>query len=113
MSYGNHTDCGLCRKHSANCWCTLWPAEVAGDRSDLCHEPDDHARRVQPGWILTVPRALTDEEYVRIARRWLWAMRAQGYALRIINQDGSHGGWFGRRPPWWKRAYYRVRRWLA
>ncbi len=56
---------------------------------------------------------LTEEEFLRLERRWRWAIKAQGSALRIINADGSHGGWFGRRPPWWKRAYCQVRRWLA
>lgn len=106
MSYGNHTNCGLCRKHSANCWCVLWPAEVAGDRSDLCHAPDEHARCVRPGGILTVPRMLSEAELERIARRW------------TEEHGGTHNAhqtrYLGRHPwPWWKRAYYRVRRWMA
>lgn len=113
MSYGNHTDCGLCRGHSVNCWCALWPAEVKQTGAAWCHEPDEHARLVQPGGILTMPRALSDEEYERIARRWRWAIKADGNAQRIINADGTYGRWTGRRPPWWKRAYYQVRRWLA
>jgi hypothetical protein len=56
---------------------------------------------------------LTEEEFLRLERRWRWAVKEQGNALRIINPDGSYGGWFGRRPPWWKRAHYRLRMWLA
>lgn len=71
------------------------------------HDPD-----AVPSYILA-PREISDEEYERIARRWRWAIKSQGTALRILNEDGSKGAWFGRRPPWWKRAYYRVRGWLA
>ncbi|MFJ5984333.1 hypothetical protein [Lentzea sp. NPDC092896] len=106
MSYGNHTDCGLCRGHSINCWCALWPAGIAGDRSDLCHEPDAHARLVRPGRILAVPRALSEAEYESIARRW----RAEHAGTRNAHRVKL----LGRHPwPWWKRAYFHVRRWLA
>jgi len=106
MRYGNHADCGLCRKHSPNCWCALWPAEVAGDRSNLCHEPDAHARRVQPGRLLTVPRRLSEAELERLARRWLARYGGKTRAHRVKLLD--------RHPwPWWKRAYYRARRWMA
>ncbi|GHH57782.1 hypothetical protein GCM10017774_78050 [Lentzea cavernae] len=106
MSYGNHTDCGLCRKHSANCWCVLWPAEVAGDRSDVCHQPDAHALFVQPGRILAMPRTLSDSEYERIARRWR-AEHAGGRNAHRVTLLGRHP-W-----TWWRRTYYRARRWLA
>lgn len=73
------------------------------------HEPNAVPRPIR----FISPRALTDEEFERIARRWHCALKAQGNALRIINPDDSKGGWFGRRPPWWKRAYFRLRGWLA
>ena len=106
MSYGNHTDCGLCRGHSVNCWCALWPKEVKGVSSAWCHEPDEHARQVKPGWILSIPRALTDEEYERIASRWR-AEHAGGL-------NAHRTTYLGRHPlPWRKRVYFRIRRWLA
>lgn len=75
---------------------------------------NEHDRDAAPQPIRFIPpRAITDEEYERIARRWRWALKAEGNALRLINPDGSKGRWLGWRPPWWKRAYYRLRRWLA
>ena len=63
--------------------------------------------------IIDFSGELTDEEFERIERRWRWALQKQGTAMRVLNDDGSHEGWFGHRPPWWKRAYFQVRRWLA
>lgn len=68
---------------------------------------------LQPGGVIVVPAALSDEEFQQFERRWRWTVKEQGNALRILNSDGTNGPWSGRRPPWWKRAYYRVRRWLA
>lgn len=67
----------------------------------------------QPAGIIRFHRQLTDDEFREFERRWRWSVKAQGTALRIINEDGGNGPWFGRRPPWWKRAYYRARRWQA
>lgn len=106
MSYGNHTSCGLCRKHSINCWCALWPADIAGDRSDLCHEPDAHALLVRPGRILAVPRVLSEAQLERLERRWTKRHGGTRNAHRVKL--------LGRHPwPWWKRAYYRVRSIIA
>lgn len=78
---------------------------ILGTCVDPCH--------AQPGGIITFHRQLTDEEHERIAHRWRWAIKEQGAALRILNDDGTGGRWSGPRPPWWKRAYYRVRGLLA
>lgn len=90
-----------------------------GDLGSLTEEggcsyviPNRYDPNAVPG-IVDFSGELTDEEFQRIERRWRAAIKSQGSALRIINPDGSHGGWFGRRPPWWKRAYYQVRRWLS
>jgi len=68
---------------------------------------------IQPGGIICIPGTITDEDFARLEHRWRWAVKEQGNALRVLNDDGTHGRWLGRRPPSWKRAYYRVRRWLA
>lgn len=75
--------------------------------------PNRHDSNAEPASILSFPRELTDEEFQRFERRWRWSIKEQGNALRILNADGSNGRWLGRRPPWWKRAYFRLRRWLA
>lgn len=75
--------------------------------------PNRHDPNAEPAGILSFRRELTDEEFQRFERRWRWSVKEQGNALRILNPDGSNGRWLGRRPPWWKRAYFRVRRWLA
>ncbi|NUR80784.1 MAG: hypothetical protein HOQ21_10110 [Dermatophilaceae bacterium] len=62
---------------------------------------------------LSQPVEISEQEMQQLERRWRWAIKAQGNALRIVNPDGSNGGWLGRRPRWWRRAYYRVRGWLA
>ena len=106
MSISGHTTCGLCRDHSPNCWCSLWPDEVVGDRTTWCQQPNEHARLVRPGRLLAVRRPLSDEEFERIARRWR------------KKHGGAHGAHqvklLGRHPwPWWKRAYYRASNFLA
>lgn len=73
------------------------------------HDPDAVPQPIS----FDQPINFTEEEFLRLERRWRWALKEQGNALRIINTDGSHSRWSGRRPPWWKRAYYRVRRWLV
>jgi hypothetical protein len=51
------------------------------------------------------PVTLTDEEFQRLERRWL---------KRHGNAGAHKVKLLGRHPwPWWKRAYYRARRWLA
>lgn len=76
--------------------------------------PNRHDPDAVPAPIVSFPRhQLSEDEWRRFERRWRWAVKEHGNALRILNSDGSHGRWLGRRPPWWKRAYYRVRRWMA
>lgn len=92
------------------------PERDGFDRYDYPYVERGHSsdpRHAQPSGIISTPRTISEDEYRRIERRWRAAIKARGNALEILNPDGSHAGWFGRRPVWWKRAYYRLRMWLA
>jgi hypothetical protein len=73
---------------------------------------DPHA---VPGGIVGIPRELSEEEWCRFERRWRWAMKADGNTLYLLNEDGTRTR-LGAKPTWRqriRRAYYRMRRWLA
>lgn len=63
-----------------------------------------------PGGILRIPIELTDEEFQRFEHDWL---RKYGNASGPHRVTELHVGPTLRPLPWWKRAYYRARRWLA
>lgn len=68
--------------------------------------PNRHDPNAVPSGILSFHRKLTDEEFQRFEQRWRkkYGGTANAHRVKLL----------GRHPwPWWKRAYYRARRWLA
>lgn len=67
-----------------------------------------------------VPQLLTFAEvdttspaYQRWLRRFPWAAKIAGTRVGLLGDDGRVRHWYGHRPAWWKRCYYRLRMWLA
>lgn len=100
------------------------PAAPWGQRMDAAYEALDRAfldakpieararviaantEPLPPLVRLLGPAPLADEERDALIRRWLEAHSGTRNAHRVK--------YLGRHPlPWWKRAYYQVRRWLA
>ena len=69
--------------------------------------PNRHDPDAVPGGIINIAIGkLTDEDFRKLERRWLKKHGGTRNAHRVKL--------LGRHPwPWWKRAYYQVRRWLA
>jgi hypothetical protein len=64
-----------------------------------------------PSGIIRFSRPLTDDEYQRLERAWRENYgNANGpHRVRVLVDDGPSS----RPVSWWKRAYFRVRGWLA
>lgn len=68
--------------------------------------PNRYDPNAKPRGIVNIPGRLTDEEFQALERLWLKKYGDTANAHRVK--------YLGRNPlPWWKRAYYRVRRWLS
>jgi len=65
-----------------------------------------HDRNAKPSGIIRVPRKLSDEEFERFRAAWQAANEGANTAHKVTYLGDT-------RLPWWKRAYYRARRWLA
>lgn len=49
----------------------------------------------------------------RFIRKLPWAIKLGGTRVALLDDKGEVERWYGRRPVFWKRAYYRARMWLA
>lgn len=87
------------------------PVIVVDDYEDSTPHTEMWLVRPQP-ILLDRPFDTSSPEYQRMARRWPWALKLAGNSYDVLNPDGTVLS-RGRRPVWWKRAYYRVRMWLA
>ena len=65
--------------------------------------------RVLPGRIIIPKVQLTDRQYRRFKRRFDLARQLP---MRQLHEDGTSTR-VGRRLPWWRYAWIRVRMWLA